>query len=150
YQQVAGILHNLPEAVLAVDDRHRIIAVSSAMEQVLGLPRDRLVGRALDDLDTALSLQAVLREGTSERDRILLYRGREWVAHLTPIREYDTVVGAMLALYDANQIHAAESKLRAQRKYRRQLVARYRFGDLVGNSEVFRRAVAAARRRSEE
>ncbi len=146
YQQVAGILHNLPEAVLAVDDRHRIIAVNSAMEQVLGLPRDRLVGRALDDLDTALSLQAVLREGTSERDRILLYRGREWVAHLTPIREYDTVVGAMLALYDANQIHAAESKLRAQRKYRRQLVARYRFGDLVGNSEVFRRAVAAARR----
>src|SRR5690606_36208776 len=63
YQQVAGILHNLPEAVLAVDDRHRIIAVNSAMEQVLGLPRDRLVGRALDDLDTALSLQAVLREG---------------------------------------------------------------------------------------
>ncbi len=146
YDQLAGVLHNLQEAVLAVDNEHRVIAANPAMERVLDVSRARLLGSALDDVDSALSLREVLREGKEERDRILFYRGREWVANITPIREYNAVVGAVMALHDANLIHAADGKLRAQRKYRRQLLARYRFDDLVGMSRPFQRALAAARR----
>lgn len=146
YDQVAAVLHNLQEAVLAVDDEHRIIAVNSAMEQVLGKPRDALLAQPLDEVEPALSLRATLRDGTQVRDHVLLYQHREWIANFTPIREHEDVVGAVLALYDANLIHDADDTLRVQRKHRRQLLARYRFDGLVGKSQRFMRALEAAQR----
>jgi transcriptional regulator, propionate catabolism operon regulatory protein len=145
YDQLNGVLHNLQEAVLAVNRDHRIIAVNPPMQALLGLPETQLVGQPLDNIDPALSLRATLRSGLAQRDAVEPYAQRDWVVHRTPIREHGDIVGAAITLYDAQDIQAAETRLRVRQR-RHQGTARHTFESLVGTSPPFERVVQRARR----
>ncbi|WP_374669750.1 propionate catabolism operon regulatory protein PrpR [Ramlibacter sp.] len=144
HEQVRSVLHNLQEAVLAVDRRHRIIAVNSAMQQLLG-PAAR-VGRDLAAVEPALGLGETLETGEGAQGEVLQFARREWIVNRTPLREGGAVTGAVIALYDAATIQQADSSLRTQRRRRGPAAARHRFDDLVGESPAFRHALDAARR----
>ncbi|GAA6121674.1 propionate catabolism operon regulatory protein PrpR [Acidovorax sp. FG27] len=145
YEQLHSVLHNLQEAVVAVDQQDRIIAVNPPMQQLLGGPGVRLQGQALDALEPALSLRATLQSGLQERAVAQRFAQRDWVAHRTPIREHGEIVGAALTLYDAGAIQAADTSLRMLQR-RQQHAARHGFGSLVGTSPALQRAIASARR----
>lgn len=145
YEQLHSVLHNLQEAVVAVDRQDRIIAVNPPMQQLLGGPGLRVQGQALDALQPALSLRATLDSGLQERAVAQRFAQRDWVAHRTPIREHGEIVGAALTLYDAGTIQAADTSLRMMQR-RQQHAARHGFGSLAGQSPALQRAIASARR----
>jgi propionate catabolism operon transcriptional regulator len=145
YEQLHSVLHNLQEAVVAVDRQDRIIAVNPPMQQLLGGPGLRVQGQALDALQPALSLRATLDSGLQERAVAQRFAQRDWVAHRTPIREHGEIVGAALTLYDAGTIQAADTSLRMMQR-RQQHAARHGFGSLAGTSPALQRAIASARR----
>jgi len=145
YEQLNGVLHNLQEAVLAVDRAHRIIAVNPPMRQLLGAGVAPLRGRLLHDVQPQLSLQGTLDSGQEERAAVLRFAQRDWVVNRTPIREQGEIVGAALTLFDARDIHEADTSLRMQQR-RRQGTARHGFASLIGESPAFVRSVQAARR----
>ncbi|WP_286185935.1 propionate catabolism operon regulatory protein PrpR [Acidovorax cavernicola] len=145
YEQLNGVLHNLQEAVLAVNEDHRIIAANPPMRQLMRPVAGSLLGQRLDAVEPELSLQATLDSGTEERAAVQRFGQRDWIVNRTPIREHGQVVGAALTLYDARRIQEADTSLRMQQRLR-QSTARYRFEHLIGASESFRRAVATAQR----
>ena len=146
YDQLNGVLHNLQEAVLAVDTQGVVIAMNSPMERVLGQVRRTLLGRRLSELHPELSLAATLASGAEERQQVCQINRREWLANRTLMRERGEVVGAMLTLYDATPIQEADTALRSQRKSRQHPDARWHFDQLLGESPAFQRASASARR----
>jgi propionate catabolism operon transcriptional regulator len=145
YEQLNGVLHNLQEAVLAVDRDNCIIAANPPMQQLLGRGSARLLGRSLDAAQPELSLQATLESGLEERALVQRFAQRDWVVNRTPIREHGEIVGAALTLYDARAIQQADTSLRMQHG-RRQSAARHRFDSLIGQSPAFLRAVRTAQR----
>jgi propionate catabolism operon transcriptional regulator len=145
YQQLNGVLGNLQDAVLAVDRRHRVIAINPRMQQLLNKSGPSLLGKALDTIAPELSLLHTMEAGAQERALVLRFAGRDWVANRTPIREYGEIVGAALTLYDAQVIAEADTSLRIQQR-KRQVAAKYSFDDLIGTSAPFLRAVHTARR----
>jgi propionate catabolism operon transcriptional regulator len=145
YEQLNGVLHNLQEAVLAVDRENRVIAVNPPMQQLLGLPHALLIGQSLATVEPELSLQSTLDSGRVERAVVQRFAQRDWVVNRTPIREQGGIVGAALTLYDARAIQEADTRLRIQQR-RRQSTARYRFDQLIGTSPAFLRSVQTARR----
>jgi propionate catabolism operon transcriptional regulator len=145
YEQLNGVLHNLQEAVLAVNSDHRIIAVNPPMQALLGQPGVQLVGQPLDNIEPALSLRATLRSGLEQRDSVEPYAQRDWVVHRTPIREHGEIVGAAITLYDAQDIQAAETRLRIRQR-RHQGTARHTFASLAGTSPALTQATKIARR----
>ncbi|MBY4948035.1 propionate catabolism operon regulatory protein PrpR [Cupriavidus respiraculi] len=145
YEQLNGVLHNLQEAVLAVDRDNRVIAVNPPMEKLLGRVRARLLGQHLEDIEPALSLQATLESGQQERGGVMRHAQRDWIVNRTPIREHGETVGAAITLYDARSIQDADASLRSQQR-RYQPTARYRFGNLIGHSPAFVRACESAKR----
>jgi propionate catabolism operon transcriptional regulator len=146
HEQVNAVLHNLQEAVLAVDRSHRITAVNAPMQKLLQASPRALHGRALETVAPELTLAGTLATGERQHGTVLQFAGREWVANRTPLREADQVTGAVLALYDAHAIEEADSSLRTQRKRRRAGGVRYTFRDLRGDSPALQRAVDAAHR----
>lgn len=146
YDQLNGVLHNLQEAVLAVDARGTVIALNSPMERVLGQQRQALLGRTLADEHPELSLTDTLASGTEDRQRVCQINRREWLANRTLIRERGDVVGAMVTLYDATTIQEADTALRSQRKSQQRPGARWHFDQLQGASPAFQRARASAQR----
>jgi propionate catabolism operon transcriptional regulator len=145
YQQLNGVLGNLQDAVLAVDRRHRVIAINPRMQQLLGKSRGSLLGIALDAIEPELSLERTMQSGAEERAVVLRFARRDWIVNRTPIREDGDIVGAALTLYDAQVIADADTTLRSQQR-KRQAGARYSFSDLTGSSRQFLRAVSTARR----
>jgi propionate catabolism operon transcriptional regulator len=144
YQQLNSVLGNLQDAVLAVDRRHRVIAINARMQQLLNEPGPML-GKPLDAVASELSLTQTMQNGVEERSVVLRFARRDWIANRTPIREYGEIVGAAVTLYDPQVIAEADTSLRIQQR-KRQEAAKYRFEDLVGNSLPFVRAVHNARR----
>jgi propionate catabolism operon transcriptional regulator len=145
YQQLNGVLGNLQDAVLAVDRRHRVIAINPRMQQLLNKPGMPLLGLRLDEIEPELSLEHTMEHGAEERAVVLRFARRDWIANRTPIREYGELVGAALTLYDAQVIAEADTSLRIQQR-KRQAAARWNFGDLIGDSAPFLRAINSARR----
>ena len=145
YEQLNGVLHNLQDAVLAVNQDGQVIAANPAMQQILGHEHASLLGRPLSLLESDLSLQSTLKTGREERGVVLRLAGHDWVVNRTPIREHGEIVGAAITLYDARTIHEADNSLRIQHR-RHQSAARYRFDGLIGQSSAFQRAVQTARR----
>ncbi len=146
YEQLHSVLHNLQEAVVAVDQHERIIAVNPAMLHVLAGPGVRLEGRKLGDIAPELSLAHTLASGRQDRAAGLRYAHRDWVAYRTPIREHGRIVGAALTLHDAHTIQAADTSLRIlQRQH--QHAARHTFAHSVGgHSAAISQAKASALR----
>lgn len=145
YDQLNGVLHNLQEAVLAVDRDNRVIAVNPPMEMLLGRVKARMIGQHLEDIEPALSLQSTLASGMQERGSVFRFAQRDWIANRTPIREHGETVGAAITLYDARNIQDADASLRSQQR-RHPRNARNRFDNLIGTSPAFERACATARR----
>ncbi len=145
YEQLNGVLHNLHDAVLAVDREERVLVINPAMQRLLGKAEDTALGMRLSALDPELSLADTLRNGRAERGAVQRYAGRDWVVNRTPMRESGEVVGAALTLYDAGTIHEADNRLRMQQR-QLQSTARHRFDDLLGRSTPLLRAVSTARR----
>lgn len=145
YQQLNSVLGNLHDAVLAVDRQHRVIASNPRMQQLLNRTGVPLLGKQLDAIAPELSLVQTMETGAEERTVVVRFARRDWIANRTPIREYGEIVGAAVTLYDAQVIAEADTSLRIQQR-KRQVAARYNFGDLIGSSPSFLRAVHTARR----
>nr|WP_267939371.1 propionate catabolism operon regulatory protein PrpR [Paraburkholderia flagellata] len=145
YEQLHSVLHNLQDAVVAVDRQDRIIAINPPMQHLLGDPGQPLVGELLQTLEPALSLRSTLESGRQDRAVALRFGQHDWVAHRTPIREHGEIVGAALTLYDARNIEAADTSLRVLQR-RRQYAARHSFDSMIGTSAELRDAIASARR----
>ncbi|MEO7030910.1 MAG: propionate catabolism operon regulatory protein PrpR [Herbaspirillum sp.] len=145
YQQLNGVLGNLQEAVLAVDREHRVIASNPRMQQLLNRTHDSLLGHLLETIEPELSLIETMETGIEERNLVLRFARRDWVANRSPIREYGEIVGAAITLHDAQVIADADVRLRIQQR-KRQAAAKYSFNDLVGSSPSFMSAVRTAKR----
>ena len=145
YEQLNSVLYNLHEAVLAVDSRHRIIALNPPMQRLLGHLHGALLGRRLDHVEPELSLQDTLDSGAEERDVVQHFKQRDWIINRTPIRAYGNLIGATVTLYDARRIQEAATNLRMQQR-RHQTAAKYSFDSLIGCSAKLQRAVETARR----
>jgi propionate catabolism operon transcriptional regulator len=149
YEQLNGVLHNLHDAVLAVNRDGLIIAVNPAMKAILGQDKAALLGHPLTRLAPELSLGATLATGQEERGVVQRLAGRDWIVNRTPIREHGEITGAAITLYDARAIHEADNSLRIQQRQHQtshQSPARYCFDNLFGQSPAFLRAVQTARR----
>ncbi|HZG18861.1 MAG TPA: propionate catabolism operon regulatory protein PrpR [Herbaspirillum sp.] len=145
YEQLNSVLGNLQEAVLAVDRQHRIIATNARMQTLLGRAGTMLLGQSLDTVEPELSLTSTMDTGIEERAVVQRFGRRDWIVNRTPVREHGVITGAAMTLVDARVITEADTNLRIQQR-KRQAATRYSFDDLLGQSTVFMRAVAMARR----
>ncbi|MGB3070539.1 MAG: propionate catabolism operon regulatory protein PrpR [Ottowia sp.] len=145
YEQLNGVLRNLQEAVVAVDQQHRIIAINPPMLRVLGQRQMPRIGQRLEELEPQLSLQNTLSQPSEERGVVQHLSGRDWLVRRAPIHEQGQLVGATLTLHDARDIHDADAALRSRQRHR-QNTARHSFEKMVGRSPAFLQAVQTARR----
>ena len=145
YEQLSGVLRHLHEAVLAVDAKEQVIAINPLMERLIDKSADEMLGHRLRDVMTELNLGAVLEGHAQETGEVVLIKGQTYVANRIAIREHGNISGALLTLQDADTIQKADGNIRTQRRVR-QLAARYRFQQILGNSAAFQRALCAAER----
>jgi len=138
-ERLDSVLESLAEGVAAVDDEERLQAINPALARLIGVSADWAIGRRLSDLEPALSLASVLRNGDARRDEIASVGGRRLVTQRLPLIEGGAQVGAVLTLQESAAIERADRKLRADAR-RRPFRARYTLADVLGESPAMKAA----------
>lgn len=151
-ERLNTILAQLREGVVAVDMQERIETLNPAMEQLLGAPAERLLGRRLSDVAPELSLDDTLRAGRTELEAIQRVGTRMLVTSRLPITEQGRQTGAVLACQDPVTIQRVDRHLRSRQRQELQAqqrsshATRYTLEDLVGSSPAMARTRELARR----
>lgn len=142
-ERIGNILHSLAEGVVAVDMAGRVQTLNPAMERLLDVSADWALNQPLKQLAPELSLDSVLATGSAALEQVQQLAGRTLVVNRMPIVEQGAQTGAVLTFLDASNIQRADRKLRNQSRTS-QFLARYRFGDILGDSRAIRDCIQLA------
>lgn len=143
-ERLNTILGKLKDGVVAVDPEERIEAINPAMEEVIGMPAEQLLGQRLSAVHGELSLAHTLRTGTAEVEQVQQVNGRSSVVTRLPIMEQGRQTGAVLVCQDPVVIQRLDRSLRARHRPAHGMT-KYGLANLIGESE----ALHAVRQRAQ-
>jgi len=138
-ERLDTILQQLNEGVVAVDMEERVQSFNPAMERLLGLQAEQVLGRRLSEVASRFGLKETLEQGTIELEGIQRIGSRTLVTNRIPIREQGVQTGAVMTLQDSATIQRVDRSLRSTEKPR-QFAAKYELGQIIGDSLPIRHA----------
>jgi transcriptional regulator, propionate catabolism operon regulatory protein len=138
-ERLNTILARLRDGVISVDMQERIDALNPAMERVLGLSSDQVIGRKLCEVAPELTLIDSLQSARVETDELQRFGSRMLITSRMPLTEQGVQTGAVLTCQDPAAIERVDRTLRA-RRYRATSVVRYKLSDLIGECAPIRRS----------
>ena len=144
-ERMNTILRHLGDGVVAVDLHERIQSINPAMAKLLGVTPEKALGARLSGMAPTLTLSQVLENGTEELEKIQRLGRRTLVVNRIPLRERGVQTGAVLTCQDSTAIERVDRSLRSLQRPRN-FIAKYRLGDIVGDSPPIRRICALAER----
>ena len=144
-ERLNTLLAQLSDGVISVDQQERIETLNPAMAQWLGIAPGAWLGRRLSAACPELSLQATLRLGQPELEKIERVRGRQLIVNRMPIVEQGVLTGAVLSAQDPISIQRVDRHLRT-RAQSHAASGRYELAQFAGRSEASRRVQAMAQR----
>ena len=132
-ERLDTILQQLTEGVVAVDMEERVQSFNPAMERLLGVQAEHVIGRRLSEVAFNLGLKETLEQGKAELEGIHRIGSRTLVTNRIPIREQGVQVGAVMTLQDSATIQRVDRSLRSTEKPR-QFAAKYELEQIIGDS----------------
>ena len=142
-ERLNTILRHLNEGVLAVDMAERIQSLNPAMEQLLGVRSESVMGKPLSEVAPELNLSHTLRTGTAELAQIEKVGHKTVAVNRIPITEHGLQTGAVLTCQDSTAIQRADRNIRSHSRPRN-FVAKYHLSQIIGESPAIRHARALA------
>jgi propionate catabolism operon transcriptional regulator len=115
-ERLNTILVQLSDGVIAVDQQERILTLNPAMAQWLGITPGAWLGKRLTDVCPELSLQATLRLGVPELEKIERIKGKALIVNRMPIIEQGVLTGAVLSGQDPISIQRVDRHIRTRIK----------------------------------
>ncbi|MBI5067832.1 MAG: propionate catabolism operon regulatory protein PrpR [Deltaproteobacteria bacterium] len=144
-ERIDAVLAHLSEGVAAVDAGERIQSLNPALERLLGIQAEAVLGERLSVVAPVLSLAGVLASGVPELERIERLGRRTLVTSRIPLFEQGVAIGALVSCQDASAIERVDRSLRSEHRPRR-FVARHALSDLLGESPAARQVRELASR----
>ena len=132
--QLAAIIDNIDEAVIAVTPEHQVSFFNRHARRICSIsPASR------PDFSEALAVF-----DTGGKEQITTINGNSVIARSIPLEVNNAVRGKVLTLHEVTRIQASESKIRSS-FYQKGLYARYHFKDLIGVSPIMQQLIERAK-----
>ena len=132
--QLAAIIDNIDEAVIAVTPEHRISFFNRQAKRICSSSP-----ASPPDFTRALSVFE-----SDEKEQITTINGNSVIARSIPLEFNNSARGKVITLHEVTRIQASESKIRSS-FYKKGLYARYHFKDLAGDSSIMQQLIARAK-----
>jgi len=143
-EQLEVVLNLVQDAVIALDDRDRIIVINQPALRMFDRSGWEVLGKSLaeglPDLSTALHVL-----GNSISDRVATVGGRQLVVNVRQILREGYPTGRVVTCREVAAVQRLESKVRRELRQRGH-IARYTFDHLIGESLSLRMTIEKARR----
>ncbi|RKP53422.1 propionate catabolism operon regulatory protein PrpR [Pararobbsia silviterrae] len=140
-QRLDNLLQHMRDGVVALDARGHVEAINQRLADVLGVDPAGAVGQAL--LALAPDLAGTLPE--DDGDTLGSVRGVSYVVHRGPLAGHGAAAGTVLTFQETVAVERLDRTVRSRRRSQ-QFTARYRLGDLVGESASIERVRTLVKR----
>jgi transcriptional regulator, propionate catabolism operon regulatory protein len=138
------ILENAKEAIVAVNREGRITAFNKAAYKALNMNTMKKVnGYEISRVLPGLNLSKVINNGEEEVGVIDTINDTTIISTRVPIKAGTYKAGAVITFQNVDVIQEIESKIRKEMSSKG-LVAKYSFGNIVGNSTILNKAIQNA------
>lgn len=154
-EETLGLLVEMTyDGLVLVDNQGKIAMVNKGFCDLMGLPKERLVGLTAQDLLPNLGLTEVLQYGAEIQGMITIINGRRCLVSSYPLKENNQVIGGITKVIfrGLKELHQALEKINLLEKrlsyYEDELKAirgtKYTFSDIVGTSSSIKKAKSEA------
>ena len=140
-----GVLQHIPTGVAAVDNQGIVQSLNPALEVLLGLPANRVLGRPLQTFCPELALDEVLRTGVGEENTVIRLGQHLVVSNILPILEDGQRTGLVLTCQDTSAVQRADQRIRSTHRASG-FAAKYRLEHINGASLATRQLLKLAER----
>lgn len=145
--QVDAIVHSTHDGVIAIDRSGTIRLVNEHAKTILGVDKV-MKGRNITEFIPQSDMIRVLKAGKIERGDIATIGGRQIVINRSPVIVKGKIVGAVSNFKEITDIQKVELQLR-KKLHQNGLEAKYRFSDIIGETQEILEAKDLARKFAE-
>ncbi len=140
-----SIVENVFEGIVAVDGNNIIRTFNPAAGELIGRDPKKCMGKTAESVLPESRLGAILADKQAYTNEIVRIGGESFVLNSTPMEHEGKHLGTVVTFQAAQIITSAESRLR-DRLRASGYVAKYHFGDILGESQAIRTAIHQAKR----
>lgn len=94
-ESLEWIFESLKQGIIVVDNNNMIQLVNHAYEDIMGIPREDLLGQSIKDMIENSRMHIVLKTGVPELAELQSVKGRTVVVHRIPLFKDDEIIGAI-------------------------------------------------------
>lgn len=140
-QRYEAIFNYTHDGIIAVDKDGKVVIINKQAEAMLPLENKPYEGKSIDKVLRETKLLTVLKNGRPELDELMKVKNTIITTNRIPILVDGHVEGVVATFKDIESIQTTEWKIRTN-LYKKGLVAKYKFNDLLGESRIFQRVTA--------
>ncbi|GAA0178755.1 sigma 54-interacting transcriptional regulator [Clostridium sediminicola] len=143
--QFSILLQGLEEGIIGIDLDGIVYFYNESAESIIGLKKEKVLGRQIKDLIPELPFEKVLNTSSSIKQKLVRINGCAISANIDPITNERTLFGAAAIIKRFSDAEKEQHKLRSQligKGHR----AKYNFEDIIGQSDEINKVKDIARR----
>ncbi len=142
-EQLKMMLNFTYDGVIALDKRGRITVFNKVAEELSGWSVENAINRDVTEVIPKAGCQHLLKSGRPELGAVLEIGSVKVVANRVPIIVDGKIEGVVTTFQKLDVLQKIESNVR-RKLSSKGLSARYRFGDIIGRSEVLQSTINLA------
>lgn len=141
------ILDTAYEGIIIVDEKGYITMFNEAYENFIGVKREEMIGRRVEEVIENTRLHIIVKTGKPEIRHIQRIKGHDMICDRIPIREGNKIIGAVGKVLfrdvsEIDQLQEQTRRLKQEIEYykgrlrRQQRSAHYSIENIIGKSKV--------------
>jgi len=140
-----SVLESTNDGIMIVDENNRVNFMNSSAENLLDLNARVVLGQQIENI-RSVAVKGLLSGNESQRTELFKEVGRKqfWVNSMPIILE-NKKKGIVTMFQSVNKIQTLEQNLRRQ-LFKKGLVAKHTFEDIIGTSDMLRETITKARK----
>ncbi|RFU65248.1 sigma 54-interacting transcriptional regulator [Peribacillus glennii] len=144
-KQLQAILDFIADGVIAVDENGIITVCNPSARKILNITNEGIIGKPVDHFLVHSRLKEVISSGKEELNKIQDENGVKIIANRIPIRHENSVFGAVCTFQELKKLQQQEQEIRKKLMHRGH-VTKYHEDNIVGESEIFIKAIDKAKK----
>lgn len=140
-----GILATSHDAIIAVDEKDRIMFMNRTAEKLMNVSIKNSIGEKIDGIINNDSILEMLKDDEKIFNELITHKNKTFLINKEETIQYSVFKAKVLSIKNITQIQKQEYEIRKKMR-NKGFVAKYRFNDIIGISNKLKRTVKIAKK----
>ena len=139
------ILDTVDQAIVAIDESHKIVVINPVAEKTLGLNKNHVLDKLIKNVLPQIDFLSCFESREGKLNEIKQIKNNYFLVTTNPIIEGENVIGVVVTFQPVDKVKEMELKVRRELKNKGN-ISKYYFKEIVGDSEAINTTITLAKK----